>query len=98
VHALWEDLLKQISNIDSLGLAVAAMELVLEERLTRMAISVYGYMKRVAAIKCVQQGKEQVRLTDAFETMKDRILRLHQLLSWEIDVKKRTKEIRLGKW
>lgn len=99
LHPLWQDLLSQISRFDCFGIdRVDGRAAVLEERLTRMAISLYGYMKRVAAIKCVQERKDKMLLGDTFESIRRRILNIHEPFSWELDVKRRTKEIQLGKW
>jgi hypothetical protein len=99
LHPVWEDLLRQIEEFGCSGAGkFDGMAVVLEERLIRMAISIYGYMKRVAAIQCVQEDKEEVHPSEALEIIKKRILRLHEPLSWECDVDKRTKEIRLGRW
>ncbi len=99
LHPLWQDLLSQISRFDCFGIdRIDGRAAVLEERLTRMAISLYGYMKRVAAIKCVQERKDKMLLGDTFESIRRRILNIHEPFSWELDVKRRTKEIQLGKW
>jgi len=41
------------------------MNALLEERKMRIAISVYGYLKRMAAIQCLQHGKDKISVTEA---------------------------------
>ncbi len=60
---------------------------VLEERMTRMAISMYGYLKRVAAVHCVQHGKVGLGLDDAMKHITCHIQKLHEPLAWESDLK-----------
>ena len=77
---------------------VRVKEIALEERMMRMAISVYGYLKRVGAISCVQTGKAMVSEEDALETLTKLMWKVHDRLNWEIDVKKRIESIGCGEW
>lgn len=36
----------------------------MDERLTRISISIYGYLKRIAAIDCLQNGQEKAYLDE----------------------------------
>jgi hypothetical protein len=71
---------------------------VLEERQMRMAISVYGYLKRVAAIHGVQKKKEMVSEQEALDDLTRRMRKIHDPLYWKIDVKKRIDAIECGEW
>jgi hypothetical protein len=98
-HPLWQDLLDQIQKLGVFGASnIDFMSCVLEEREERIAIAVYGYLKRVAAIKRVQEKSDRVRLIEAFDRLRCKIFELHEPFSWELDVKKRAKQIELGKW
>lgn len=66
LHLLWQDLLTKISELNQLGISsIYGQNSVLEERMMRMAISVYGYLKRVAAIHCVQNDKKIISIDNA---------------------------------
>ena len=57
LHPLWIDLQKQIDSLSSEGVYRSIdPESALNERLMRIAISMYGNLKQVAAIDCVQRG------------------------------------------
>ena len=61
LHPLWVDLQERIKQINLKEIRpVNAKDLALEERKARIAVSVYGYLKRVAAIECVQRGKSML--------------------------------------
>ena len=74
------------------------MNCVLEEREERIAIAVYGYLKRIAAIRRVQEKVDRVRLREALDRLESKIIELHEPFSWEMAVTKRAKQIELGKW
>jgi len=99
VHPLWEDLLERISQLNHLGVSrIHGQNSVLEERMVRMAISMYGYLKMVAAVHCVQKGKQLIDVNEALKVIDLRFQKLYEPLAWQIDVEKRIKEIRLGQW
>lgn len=99
LHPLWKDLLEKIATLRSLGITrIHGQNSVLEERMMRMAISINGYLKMVAAIHCVQKDKPIINVNEALTVINERIQKLHEPLSWRADVEKRIKEIRLGKW
>jgi hypothetical protein len=70
----------------------------LEERMMRMTISIYGYLKRMAAVSCAQTGQTMIPMEKTLRVLEDRVNRLHDPLLWELDVKKRLKTIELGEW
>jgi hypothetical protein len=97
MHPLWQDLIDRVNQMDGLGITRNLdTKALLEERLTRIAISVYGYAKRVAAIDLLYRGQEKSYVDEAFRHLENRILELHDPLTWDSDVKKRVEEMRLG--
>lgn len=99
VHPLWQDLLMQIQQLGVFGVSKGDFRFrVLDEREERIAIAVYGYLKRIAAIKQVREKSEKVPLAEAFERLENKIAELHEPFSWDLDTRKRAKEIELGSW
>lgn len=99
LHPLWQDLQGHIANLNNIGIyRVIGQPAVMDERLQRMAISIFGYLKRVAAIHCVQRNKDMVDLETALKRMEPMLRRLYEPLAWQTDVEKRINEIRCGQW
>jgi len=99
LHPLWQDLHERIRELKSLGVYRVVDEApVLSARKMRIGIAMYGYLKQLAAIRCIQQGKELISIDDAQETLKYTVNKLHDPLSWRIDVQKRIKSFHLGQW
>ena len=102
LHPLWQDLIEQVAKIEILeGLDTLNdldMNALLEERKMRIAISVYGYLKRMAAIQCLQHGKDKISVTEAQALLSMVVRHVHNPLSWSCDVEERVTEMRLGKW
>lgn len=99
LHPLWKDLQGKIEQLNHLGIdRVFGKNAVLEERMMRIAISMYGYLKRVAAIHCVQASKEPIEADEALKHIAGFIKQLHEPLAWQMDVDKRIKEIQSGEW
>lgn len=99
MHPLWLDLIERVDQMDGLGVIKELDELgLLEERLTRIAISVYGYVKRVAAIDALYTGNKKSYMDEAFQHLQNRVTELHDPLTWQQDVDRRAKEMRLGEW
>ena len=68
LHPLWQDLQQQIANLNNLGVhRVVGRPAALEERLERSAISVLGYLKGVAAVRCVQTGRNNLDMEEALK-------------------------------
>lgn len=99
LHPLWRDLQARVAELGGLGVVkeLDAAKL-LDERLTRLAVSVYGYMKRIGAIEGLRKGRAEIGLEEAFRVLRWKIDTLHDPLSWEIDVDKRLTQMRLGQW
>ena len=70
----------------------------LEERLHQCAVSVYGYLKAAAAVRCVQRRQPLISDEAALQLLEHRIKRLHDPLSWAADVRKRIAAIERGEW
>ena len=99
MHPLWLDLTERVDQMDGLGIIKELDEkALLEERFTRIAISVYGYVKRVAAIDALYTGNEKSYMDEAFQHLFNRVSELHDPLTWQQDVNRRAKEMRLGEW
>jgi hypothetical protein len=99
MHPLWGDLQERVKYVNQTEIREPYdKEVVLDERMMRIAISVYGYLKRVAAISCVQNRKAMISEEDALETLVERMWKIHDPLNWKIDVKKRIEAIGCGEW
>ena len=99
IHPLWQDLQAQIEKMDSLGISrVDGKTAALEERMVQYAICVYGYAKAVAAVYCVQNDLEEISVETTLEHLTQRIMELHDSMSWRCDVAKRIAEIETGVW
>jgi hypothetical protein len=99
VHPLWEDLIDHIGTFNGQGVyrdidAQAA----LNERLFRIAISVYGYLKRIAAITGMQHAEDFVSLPAAEQRLRDLVQRVHDPVSWGIDVQTKREQVQFGNW
>jgi hypothetical protein len=98
LHPLWEDLLAQIESFECQGVhREMDPQAVLSAQLARIAVSVYGYQKRVAAIVSLRDGQDSVTLGHAATLLNELIHRLHDPLSWQIDVAAKREQTRLGR-
>jgi hypothetical protein len=99
LHPLWIDLQQRLTELHALeNKQIDGKELVLDERLMRLTISMYGYLKRMAAVSCVKGEQEMMTEEEAYSLLEERLRRLFDPLSWKADVKKRIKAIELGEW
>ena len=99
LHPLWKNLQNMISTLDHLGVyRVYGDNAILEQLMMRMVISVYGYSKRIAAIRCIQTKQSLISPEQALNHFSNKMLKIHEPLDWEVDVKRRIKEMQLGKW
>ena len=97
LHPLWQDLESQINQFNSLGIYRELDNLaLLAEKNTRMTISMYGYLKSIAANQCVRNKLPMISIEDTVKGFYKKIIRLHHPLSWKIDVQKKINQIRLG--
>lgn len=101
IHPLWEDLTQRIEQMNGLGVVrTLNKNALLEERLTRIGISVLGYAKRVAAIDAIYKGAENEKsyMDEALQHLMNIVSELHDPLTWQMDVNRRIKEMKLGEW
>lgn len=99
LHPLWIDLQEQINKLENQGVyREIDQQAILNERLMRMAISMYGYLKRIAAVHCIQTGEPMITDSEAMQRLKNLISRVHEPMTWRTDVTKRIDSIRLGEW
>lgn len=97
MHPLWLDLIERVNQMQGLGVVrVLDEKALLEERLKIMAVSVYGYVKRVAAIDALYTGNEKSCMDEAFAHLQNLITKIHDPLTWQQDVNRRVNEMRLG--
>ena len=100
LHPLWQHLTEQARQMEGLGvIRELDMQGLLDERLMRIVVSLYGYMKRVAAIHSLQNDPSKVpSLAAAVGYLSKQLHLVHDNLSWESDVERRMTEMRLGEW
>lgn len=99
LHPLWQDLLQRIDTLDGLGVVREIdPEKLMNERLMRIAISMYGYTKRVAAIRALQAGTDMLPIETALTKVQELLRRVHDPLTWSNDVQTRVTEMRIGQW
>ncbi len=97
LHALWCDLLIRIEAFNSIGIhREIDVEGLLEEKMMRNAISMYGYLKNYAALSSVKSKKSHMEFNGALKLLYNKMRTVHDPLSWEIDVEKRINKLRLG--
>ncbi len=98
-HPLWLDLQAQIEELSCTGVyREIDQQAMLNERLMRITISMYGYLKRIAAIHCLQTGEDMISDAEAMGRLENLIARVHEPMTWRNDVSKRMDSIRLGQW
>lgn len=99
LHPLWQDLQAQIANLNNLGVhRVVGRPAALEERMERITISVLGYLKNVAAIRCVQTNQNTYDMEKALDYLALKLRRQHVNIAWNDDVEKRINKYRYGQW
>lgn len=65
----------------------------------RSLIGLYGYLKRIAAIHALRQGRHDViTLALLLPELRLQLQRIHDPLAWSDDVRKRIDEMRLSPW
>lgn len=97
LHPLWIDLQKHIETLNCLGVyRELDRNALLAQKEIRIAMSVYGYLKREAALNCVRRDIDTLTVHDTFELLKDNIKNIHDPFTWKSDVEKRKQQIRLG--
>lgn len=97
LHPLWQDLQALIETMEHTGIyREVDQRTLLEEKKTRIAISVYGYLKRLAAIECVKNNKPMINFDDGMKKLFNKLSKVHEPVSWRADIEQRIQQIRLG--
>lgn len=68
----------------------------LNETLMRMAISIEGYLKKVAAIECLKEGRPMLSQSQTIERLLPLLEKVHNGLTWRGDVQRRIERLRVG--
>ena len=99
IHPLWKHLQTQVKQMAGLGV-IRELDrgAQLAERETRIAISVYGYLKRLAAIQGLQRNSDEIGFEESLKRLTHKLENVHEPLTWENDVTRRYHEMRLGQW
>lgn len=66
--------------------------------MARMSISIYGYLKRIGAIECIQGNQGMIDVNEVLKDLGTYIHHIHEPLTWKIDVERKIKEMQLGAW
>lgn len=99
LHPLWLNLSEQIARMEGLGVhKIEPQDAVIRERIDRLGIAVYGYLKQLAALRAVQGRKDGLPVEEAIEHASDLVQQLHNPFTWRADVEKRITALRLGQW
>jgi hypothetical protein len=85
--------------MDQIGVCrIDGRDAVLEERKIRIGISVYGYLKRMGAIVCVQDQRGMIPFEESIGHLRYYMGKIHDDLNWANEVKKRIDAIECGEW
>lgn len=99
LHPLWHHLQKHAAQMEGLGVVRELdMPALLDERMMRISISLYGYMKRIAAMYSLHGNTPAISLNEARAHLAVQLKHIHDPLTWETDVERRMTEMRLGEW
>lgn len=99
LHPLWQDLQERASQMEGLGV-IRELDTAgqLDERMMRITLSLYGYMKRISAIYSLQGNSPAASLAQARAHLAVKLELIHDPLTWQTDVERRMTEMRLGEW
>ena len=87
LHPLWTDLIARIATFPCQGTySEVDEEAVIRAQLARIAISIYGYHKRVAALVSLRDRKPRVLFGEARAELQSLVERVHEPITWEADV------------
>jgi hypothetical protein len=96
VHALWSLLAEKINQLPAQGVyRVIDPKAMLDETLMRMAISMEGYLKKVAAIECLKEGRPMLSQGQTIDRLIPLLEKVHNGLTWRGDVQRRMDLLRL---
>lgn len=97
IHPLWNLLSEHIDTLPAQGVyREVDPRLMLDETLIRMAISIEGYLKKVAAIECLKEGRPMLSQLQTIDRLLPLLDKVHNNLTWRGDVTRRMDQIRLS--
>ena len=97
LHPLWSLLSEQIDTLPAQGVyREMDPQAHLDETLIRMAISMQGYLKKVAAIECLKEGRPMLSHSQAVDRLIPLLDKVHNPLTWRGDVLRRMDVMRIG--
>ncbi|MEO9230735.1 MAG: hypothetical protein ABI216_17575 [Devosia sp.] len=97
VHPLWTLLAGHIDQLPAQGVyRVLDPRMMLDETLMRMAISMQGYLKKVAAIECLKEGRPMISQGQTIDRLIPLLEKVHNGLTWRADVQRRIDQLRVG--
>jgi hypothetical protein len=97
VHPLWADLAAHIDTLPAQGVyRELDQRAALDEILMRIAISMEGNLKKVAAIECLKAGLRSMSQQQTLDLFVPLLSKVHNGLTWNGDVQRRIDELRLA--
>lgn len=97
VHPLWLALAEHIDTLPAQGVyRELDQQAVLNETLMRMAVSIEGYLKKVAAIECLMEGRSMLSQGQTINRLIPLLHRVHNQLTWQGDVQRRIDKLKVG--
>jgi len=97
VHPLWQALAAHIDTLPAQGVyRVLDEQALLNETLIRMAISIEGYLKKVAAIECLKEARPMLSQGQTIDRLLPLLEKVHNPLTWRGDVQRRIDKLRVG--
>lgn len=96
-HPLWMMLGEHINTLPAQGVyREIDPRMALDETLLRMAISMEGYLKKIAAIECLKEGRPMLSQPQTIDRLIPLLEKVHNALTWRGDVQKRMHQLRLA--
>jgi hypothetical protein len=97
VHPLWSLLAEHIDTLPAQGVyREVDPRAMLDETLMRMAISMEGYLKKVAAIECLKERRPMLSQGQTIDRLIPLLEKVHNGLTWRGDVQRRMDQLRLA--
>lgn len=97
IHPLWQLLSAHIDSLPAQGVyRELNQRALLDETLMRIAISIQGYLKKVAAIECLKEGRPMLSQGQAIDRLLPLLDKVHDPLTWRPDVNVRIQKLRVG--
>lgn len=97
VHPLWAMLEAHIEQLPAQGVyREVNPQAMLDETLMRMAISMEGYLKKIAAIECLKEGRPMLTQGQTIDRLVPLLRKVHNGMTWSGDVQRRMDQLRLA--